>query len=247
MHAALRYAVHALVAVNLCAALYWVFGRLGGLGASGDRLFNWHVLLEVSAVAGCAAPGVLAFRVLAASKALHACVAGGGAAVLASAGAVCVFLFHAERGFPDLRSVHSWLGVLALAALWAQLAFGALAFWLKLGRRALVRPLHRRAGVGVFALAVATALSGLTEKQQFVGTSSAAGAFAPVLAVLLVLLAAVVGALLAAGPAPSEARGGGNKGTVATNTTLHGGGSGGGGDGAYRQIEARETEAPVGR
>ena len=78
----------------------------------------------------------------------------------------------------------------------AQFFFGAFAFGahgMSATQRAAALPLHRWVGVGIFELAAATAVLGITEKMAFNGTGGAKGAEMQVTnAAAMVLLFAMV-------------------------------------------------------
>lgn len=71
---------------------------------------------------------------------------------------------------PNLYTLHSWVGLIAVVLFAGQLAFGFAAFLypgLSPGLRAALLPVHAHLGAAIFAAAVAAALLGILEKNIF--------------------------------------------------------------------------------
>lgn len=89
------------------------------------------------------------------------------ALILAIFGVYAAFKFHDAAVAPDLVSLHSWLGILAVALFGLQWLFGFFAFWLPGTHertRAAAAPAHVAAGLAIFMLAVCAAETGLVQK-----------------------------------------------------------------------------------
>ncbi|RXG72074.1 cytochrome b reductase 1 [Armadillidium vulgare] len=89
---------------------------------------------------------------------------------------IAVFDSHDLRNppIPNLYSLHSWMGVVTIGLFALQLFVGFFSFWLLLlceqgtsSFRASLVPIHSSFGLITFMLAVATCVTGLTEKALF--------------------------------------------------------------------------------
>ena len=181
-------ASEAVLGACLVMLAVWVFGHLGGLGAQGGPLFNWHPLLMGIAFLGAMTQGVVAFGAgrrpgaggapgagydRARRKRVH-WVLNGAATALALAGAYAAYRFHAEQGIPHVYSVHATLGVAVLALVCAQLGLGFAAFlaasfglpdvFSPAAKRAMV-PVHAVLGLAAYGGGLAAFLTGLMDKQ----------------------------------------------------------------------------------
>jgi cytochrome b-561 len=95
--------------------------------------------------------------------------------ILGIFGVYAAFKFHDAAVVPDLMSLHSWLGITAIALFGLQWLFGFVTFWLPAAQehtRAAAAPAHVMAGLAIFMLAVCAAQTGLVEKSA--GAASAA-------------------------------------------------------------------------
>ncbi|KAF8399180.1 hypothetical protein HHK36_015045 [Tetracentron sinense] len=78
--------------------------------------------------------------------------------------------FHIEKGIDNFYSLHSWLGLACLLLFAIQWAAGFATFWYPGGMRnsrVALLPWHVFFGVYIYALAVATAATGILEKVTF--------------------------------------------------------------------------------
>ncbi|KAG7177164.1 Cytochrome b reductase 1-like [Homarus americanus] len=91
-------------------------------------------------------------------------------------GTITVFDSHNlnDPPIPNLYSLHSWLGVVTIGLFALQLVVGFFSFWLLLcceqgtaRFRAGLVPIHATFGIITFMLAIATAVTGYTEKAFF--------------------------------------------------------------------------------
>ena len=90
-----------------------------------------------------------------------------GAMVLASVGLRAVFAYHNSAGYPNMYSLHSWLGLFTVILFGLQWVFGFVSFLfpkLSEGIRRFYLPHHKFWGLVIFGMACATALMGITEK-----------------------------------------------------------------------------------
>lgn len=223
----LGFAVHAWSVLVVALVLIWlVNGRHGFDTQVADYPFNYHPLFMVLAFLGLETQAVVSFAAYPTSKwrqklahaALH---------VLAFAfmllGLIFVFRFHADKGFPDLYSLHSWVGLTVCTVFFIQWVIGCAAF-LWPGARdgvrlALVTP-HRLAGIFIYFGAIVAATLGIMEKQTFILGDPTQDKFAGVhmlanlIAMSFLVLGMLVGLLLFQRHTQRDGgRGGGTMGT----------------------------------
>ncbi|KAJ1293879.1 hypothetical protein BS78_01G103100 [Paspalum vaginatum] len=89
------------------------------------------------------------------------------ALILGIFGVYAAFKFHDAAVAPDLMSLHSWLGITAIALFGLQWLFGFVTFWLPGAHdrtRAAAAPAHVMAGLAIFLLALCAAQTGLVQK-----------------------------------------------------------------------------------
>ncbi|KAK6927981.1 Cytochrome b561/ferric reductase transmembrane [Dillenia turbinata] len=82
--------------------------------------------------------------------------------------------FHIDKGIDNFYSLHSWLGLACLGLFSIQWGLGFATFWYPGGSRnsrASLLPWHVFLGVYIYALAVATATTGILEKATFLQTN----------------------------------------------------------------------------
>ncbi|XP_044537350.1 lysosomal membrane ascorbate-dependent ferrireductase CYB561A3 isoform X1 [Gracilinanus agilis] len=90
--------------------------------------------------------------------------------VLTVLGLVAVFDFHRHSHIAHLYSLHSWLGITAVALFACQWFLGFTIFllpWASLWLRSLLKPLHVFFGATILALSMASVVSGINEKLFF--------------------------------------------------------------------------------
>ncbi|KAK8379541.1 hypothetical protein O3P69_019459 [Scylla paramamosain] len=93
------------------------------------------------------------------------------ALVCAVVGLVAVFKFHDSKGFANMHSLHSWIGLATVILFACQWLAGFLTFLfpgLRSSLRAAYLPLHQYFGLFIFAGAITSTLLGLSEKAIFV-------------------------------------------------------------------------------
>jgi len=140
---------------------------------TGMGLFNWHPQLAFVAVVCFASNAVMSYSAFpfnrlprGGQKALHLALQF--FAWLFMLLAVCaVWKFHNEfKPATHLTSMHSWFGIFVLTLYTIQLLGGIIAFVfpeLSDERRAQASPLHIKAGVFIYTMAIVTALLGLMD------------------------------------------------------------------------------------
>lgn len=167
---------------SLGLVLFWVFRYRGGIGwqEDVDREFNLHPLLMVGGFVFLLGEAILVYRGCRCCRKiynklwhtiLHLLVMPAAAIAV-----VAVFDSHGLKSpaIPDLYSLHSWMGLATLGLFGLQFVIGFFSFLVLLccekstaGFRAALLPLHVHFGLVTFLLAVATCVTGLTEKAIF--------------------------------------------------------------------------------
>lgn len=162
----------------LCVVLMlvWTASYRGGFGWSSkpDLQFNWHPLLMTIGLIYLFANSIMIYRALRTMrkqklKLIHAAIHGVVVLCIIIA-QVAVFSFHNAKGFPNLYSLHSWIGLTAVILYVGQWIMSLLIYLYPgapLPIRSSVMPWHVFLGLTIFVLSVATAISGLLEKATF--------------------------------------------------------------------------------
>ncbi|XP_053121746.1 plasma membrane ascorbate-dependent reductase CYBRD1 isoform X2 [Hemicordylus capensis] len=123
------------------------------------------------------------------------------ALTLAIIALVAVFDFHNAQKIPNMYSLHSWIGLIAVIFYAVQLVLGFLVFLLPftpVSLRAIVMPIHVYSGLLIFGTVIATALMGITEKLIFAlkspsySKSPEEAIFVNILGVLILVFGAIV-------------------------------------------------------
>ncbi|XWS30676.1 hypothetical protein CRYUN_Cryun23aG0007200 [Craigia yunnanensis] len=94
--------------------------------------------------------------------------------ILSIIGVWAALKFHNDKGIDNFYSIHSWLGLACLFLFGIQWAAGFATFWYPGGSRnsrASLLPWHFFFGMYKYALAVATATTGILEKLTFLQTN----------------------------------------------------------------------------
>lgn len=94
--------------------------------------------------------------------------------VLSLIGIWAAWKFHNDKGIENFYSLHSWLGLACLFLFFIQWAAGFVTYWYPGGSRnsrATLLPWHVFFGIYIYALALATATTGILEKATFLQTN----------------------------------------------------------------------------
>ncbi|XP_071538936.1 plasma membrane ascorbate-dependent reductase CYBRD1-like isoform X2 [Panulirus ornatus] len=167
----------------LSLVLFWSVYYRGGFGWRDEvhLEFNFHPVLMICGFVFFLGHAMLVYRLFRCcnkltAKILHTflCLMAVPCIVVAT---ITVFDSHNLRNppIPNLYSLHSWLGLITIGLFTLQLVVGFFSFWLLLCceqgtakfRSGLV-PVHTTFGIITFMLAIATAVTGYTEKAFFV-------------------------------------------------------------------------------
>ncbi|CAN9512800.1 unnamed protein product [Ophioblennius macclurei] len=182
------YACHLLllalsVACVACVCV-WNSHYRGGFAWDGTaQQFNWHPVMMVMGLVVLYGNAAVLYRVPLTWgqnklpwKILHAALMLL-AMILSVVGLCAVFDFHNAKNTANLYSLHSWIGIAAVALFALQWTAGAAGFFLPCSPpalRKLLKPAHVWMGGAILTLSVAACVSGINEKLFFVlkGTSS---------------------------------------------------------------------------
>ncbi|KAK9683252.1 hypothetical protein RND81_10G126600 [Saponaria officinalis] len=160
--------------------LTWTLHYRGGLALFSDNkplIFNVHPVLMVISLVLLNGEAMLAYKSVPGTKSfkkqIHM-VMQLMAFCVAVIGVWAVWKFHTEKGVDHLYTLHSWLGLACLLLFTIQWAAGFTTFWYPGGsrnNRASLLPWHVFFGVYIYALAVATTVTGFLEKATFLQRS----------------------------------------------------------------------------
>ncbi|KAK1268834.1 putative transmembrane ascorbate ferrireductase 2 [Acorus gramineus] len=156
--------------------LYWTLHFRGGLSLVSDNkdlIFNVHPVLMVIGFVLLNGEAMLAYKTISGTKnfkkAMHLAIQFV-AFTLGLIGFWAALKFHNDKGIDNFYSLHSWLGLGCLFLFGIQWGTGFSTFWYPGGSRnsrASLLPWHVFIGVYIYALAIATAVTGILEKATF--------------------------------------------------------------------------------
>ncbi|CAN6288563.1 unnamed protein product [Urochloa humidicola] len=166
-------AAQLLAAAVLTLTLVWVLHFRGGfsweLTSNPLYVYTAHPLFMVIGFVICTGEAVMAYRIVLgpreAKKAVHLLLHLV-AMAFAAVGLYAAFKYHRDAGFPDIHSLHSWLGIatIALYALQWLVAFVYFVFpGAVMTMRADYAPWHIFFGIFIFLMAILTAETGLAK------------------------------------------------------------------------------------
>lgn len=170
----------------LVLVIFWVMWYRGGFAWREDpgKEFNYHPVLMILGFIFFMGHGMLVYRLFrccnkTSAKILHTFLHFMAVPCIV-VGAITAFDSHNLRTppIPNLYSLHSWLGLITMGLFGLQvthmLVMGFFSFWLLLccegasaGFRGTLVPVHSTFGIITFMLAIATAVTGYTEKAFF--------------------------------------------------------------------------------
>ncbi|XP_047446912.1 lysosomal membrane ascorbate-dependent ferrireductase CYB561A3 isoform X2 [Mugil cephalus] len=163
-----------------CVACVCVWSRhwRGGFAWDGTALqFNWHPVLMVTGLVVVYGNGAVLYRVPLTWgqnklpwKLLHAALMLL-SLILSIVGLCAVFDFHNAQNIANLYSLHSWIGIAAMALFAMQWVAGLAVFLLPcspISLRKLLKPVHVWLGGSILSLSIAACISGINEKLFFV-------------------------------------------------------------------------------
>ncbi|KAL4340972.1 hypothetical protein GQ457_08G014570 [Hibiscus cannabinus] len=170
-----------VLGIVITAILFtWTFHYRGGLALISDNkdlIFNVHPVLMVIGLLLLNGEAMLAYKTVPGTKSFKKfvhltiqCLA----FILSTIGVWAALKFHTDKGIENFYSLHSWLGLVCLFLFGIQWAAGFATFWYPGGSktsRATLLPWHMFFGMYTYALAVATATTGILEKLTFLQTN----------------------------------------------------------------------------
>ncbi|MED6136921.1 hypothetical protein PIB30_060221 [Stylosanthes scabra] len=161
--------------------LIWTLHFRGGLALISDNkdlIFNVHPVLMVIGLVLINGEGMLAYKTLSGTKSFRKTVhltLQFLSLILSLIGVWAAWKFHIDKGIDNFYSLHSWLGLACLFLFSIQWAAGFVTFWYPGGSRnsrAALLPWHVFFGMYIYALAVATTVTGILEKATFLQTNN---------------------------------------------------------------------------
>ncbi|XP_061580452.1 plasma membrane ascorbate-dependent reductase CYBRD1 [Cololabis saira] len=194
--------------VAIIFVLRWVLHFKEGLAWDGGLAeFNWHPVLIVTGFIFLQGIAIIVYRLpwtWRCSKLMMKFIHAGlnlAAFIFAIIAMVAVFDFHNAAKIPNMYSLHSWLGLMAVILYGAQLVLGVGMYLIPVtpvSWRAAFMPIHVYSGLLLFTSIIAVALMGITEKLIFglsnpkYKDSPPEAIFVNVLGVLLVVFGALI-------------------------------------------------------
>ncbi|KAG1368065.1 Ascorbate-specific transmembrane electron transporter 1 [Cocos nucifera] len=143
-----------------------------------DLIFNVHPVLMVIGFILLNGEAILAYKTTSGTKnfkkVVHLTIQFL-ALCLALVGIWAALKFHNDKGIDNFYSLHSWLGLACLLLFGIQWGTGFVTFWYPGGSgdcRTFLLPWHVFFGAYIYALAVATATTGLLEKVTFLQSNN---------------------------------------------------------------------------
>ncbi|CAL4918719.1 unnamed protein product [Urochloa decumbens] len=172
---------HVLFLTTAVLMLVWLLHYRGGINIQSEdpeQIFNVHPFVMSWGFILLIGEAILAYSTIPmdhrTQKMAHMMIHLVGL-ILGIFGVYAAFKFHDAAVAPDLMSLHSWLGITAIALFGLQWLFGFVTFWLPAAHehtRAAAAPAHVMAGLAIFMLAVCAAQTGLVEKSASAASAS---------------------------------------------------------------------------
>ncbi|XP_072991168.1 transmembrane ascorbate ferrireductase 2-like isoform X2 [Typha latifolia] len=180
-----RFPIIALIRVFGAAiaamVLIWSVHFRGGMALISDNkdlIFNIHPVLMVVGFLLLNGEAILAYKTISGTKNFKKVVhltMQFLALCLGLIGIWAALKFHNDKGIDNFYSLHSWLGLACILLFGIQWGTGFTTFWYPGGSRngrVFLLPWHVFFGAYIYALAVATAVTGLLEKATFLQSSN---------------------------------------------------------------------------
>lgn len=216
-----------IIGVTVAAlVLTWALHYRGGMALiseNKDLIFNVHPVLMVSSLILLNGEAMLAYKTVSGTKSFKKLVHLALqflAFSLSLVGLWAALKFHNDKGIDNFYSLHSWLGLTCLSLFVIQWATGFATFWYPGGSRssrAFLLPWHVFLGIYIYALAVATALTGILEKATFLQTNKVISRYSTE-AILVnsmgILIVALGGFVILAVITPVNGKGDSNRGLI---------------------------------
>ncbi|KAF9626076.1 hypothetical protein IFM89_030744 [Coptis chinensis] len=168
--------VRSVEVMVLTLVLTWTLHYRGGLALVSDNkdlIFNVHPVLMVIGLIILNGEGMLAYKTFPGTKGFRKTVhltLQFLSFCLSTVGLWAAWKFHVDKGIDNFYSLHSWLGLACLILFGIQWGAGFVTFWYPGGgrnTRTVLLPWHVFFGIYIYALAIATAATGILEKATF--------------------------------------------------------------------------------
>ncbi|KAJ0435768.1 putative ascorbate ferrireductase (transmembrane) [Helianthus annuus] len=201
--------IHLLGVSITLLVLYWLLNLREGFAFTSDvkfKIFNLHPLLMILGFIIFSGEAIIIYKAIPATRRVlklthlifHLIALGTG--IL---GVYVVFKFHNELDIPHMYTLHSWIGLSTICLFGLQLLLGFVTFLFpgaESATRARLAPWHVLFGLVIFAMAIVTAETGITEKFVFLKLKQGQEALVVNFIGLLILLFGIFVGLVVALP-----------------------------------------------
>ncbi|XP_022775716.1 probable ascorbate-specific transmembrane electron transporter 1 [Durio zibethinus] len=169
---------HLLFIAVATLVLVWLLTFREGLAfesANKFKIFNLHPFLMVIGFILIAGEAIMAYKAIPVGRHVQRAVHLTLQAIALGCGIfgiVAIFKFNDELNIPDMVTLHSWLGMIAICLFGLQFLLGFFSFvfpGVESYSRAAYAPWHIFGGLVIFFLAICTAEMGLLEEFLFLG------------------------------------------------------------------------------
>ncbi|XP_068658018.1 probable ascorbate-specific transmembrane electron transporter 1 [Aristolochia californica] len=166
--------------------LVWILHFEHGLAFESDnkqKIFNVHPVLMLIGFVFITGEGIMAYKTVRSTRRVQKFVHMTLlliALLLGILGIYAVFKFKDEVGMPDMRTLHSWLGMSTICLFGLQWLLAFFSFFFpgaEMPTRARIVPWHTFLGVVIFLMALCTAETGLVQQFIFLGLNHGKEAF----------------------------------------------------------------------
>ncbi|KAK1438959.1 hypothetical protein QVD17_04772 [Tagetes erecta] len=171
--------VRSLALLVTILVLIWNVHYRGGLALFNQNkalLFNVHPVMMVFGLLLLNGEAMLAYKTLSGTKGFKKLIhltLQFVALIFGVIGLWAAWKFHNDRGIDNFYSLHSWIGLACLFLFAIQWGVGFATFWYPGGStksRASLMPWHAFFGVYIYALSLASCITGVLEKVTFLQT-----------------------------------------------------------------------------
>ncbi|XP_077230205.1 putative ascorbate-specific transmembrane electron transporter 1 [Tasmannia lanceolata] len=167
---------HLMGIAIITLVLVWVLHFRGGLALKSEnkgKIFNMHPFLMLVGFIFVSGEAIIAYKTIPVTRKtqkfihmkLHLI-----ALLLGILGIYAIFQFQSDLGIPNMRTLHSWLGMGTICLFALQFLFGFLSFWYpRAATPARLIPWHYFGGMVIFLMAICSAETGLMDAFKSLG------------------------------------------------------------------------------